>query len=153
MYILYQLSLMYNHVHNGSLYGLEEHRYASNLTLAYHNFRLPFVFSSTAPVNSDITIPRYIHTLGFGILWNQPGYGSFDVQNDTKIMWTANATHQLDLWIATIPKEQNLSSLYHPMLMKNGVHVVARPNPLPHFAFRHLAIGNLIINVGQIFRK
>ena len=135
MYTLYKVSLSYTHGQNGSLYGLGEHHYGHNLTLPYHNFHLPFVFSSTAPANGDITIPWYIHTSGFGFLWNQPGYGSFDVQNDTKIMWTANATHQLDLWITTIPKEEtsffiNLS--YD--LMKNYVDVIGHPNPLPHFA-------------------
>ena len=134
IYTLYQLSLSYNHAQNGYVYGLGEHHYAHNLTLPYHNFHLPFVFSSTAPTNSDVTIPWYIHTSGFGFLWNQPGYGSFDVQNDTKIMWTANATHQLDLWITTIPKEETLSSLIYPMIMKNFVDVVGHPNPLPHFA-------------------
>ncbi|CAF3710085.1 unnamed protein product [Adineta steineri] len=134
IYNLYKLSLTYTHVQNGNLYGLGQHHYGHNLTLPYHNFHLPFVFSSTAPTNGDITIPWYIHTSGFGFLWNQPGYGSFDVQNDKEIMWTANATHQLDLWITTIPKEESLSSLFYPILMKNYVDVVGRPNPLPHFA-------------------
>jgi alpha-D-xyloside xylohydrolase len=92
------------------------------------------VFSSTAPSNADITIPLYIHTSGFGILWNQAGYGSFDMQNDRQIMWTANATHQLDLWITTIPKESTLSSPFYPILLKNYVDAVGHPNPLPHFA-------------------
>ncbi|CAF1314890.1 unnamed protein product [Rotaria sordida] len=134
IYSLYSLSLMYNHIPDGYLYGLGEHHYGENLTLAYHNFHLPFVFSSTAPTNGDITIPWYIHTSAFGFLWNQPGYGSFDVQNDKEIMWTANATHQLDIWITTIPKEENLSSLFYPILMKNYVDVIGHPNPLPKFA-------------------
>ena len=134
LYTLYSLSLNYNHTQNGSLYGLGEHHYGSNLTLAYHNFHLPFVFSSTAPTNGDVTIPWYVHTSGFGFIWNQPGYGSFDVKNDTKIMWTANATHQLDLWITTIPQDATLASAFYPILMKNFVDAVGRPNPLPHFA-------------------
>jgi alpha-glucosidase (family GH31 glycosyl hydrolase) len=79
IYTLYNLSLSYTHVQNGYLYGSGEHHYAHNLTLSYHTFHLPFTFSSTVPVNGDITIPWYIHTSGFGILWNQAGYGSFDV--------------------------------------------------------------------------
>ncbi|UJR16936.1 hypothetical protein I4U23_003834 [Adineta vaga] len=134
IYTLYQLSLIYLHIQNGYLYGLGQHHYGHNLTLPYHNFHLPFVFSSTAPTNGDISIPWYIHTSGFGFLWNQPGYGSFDVQADTKIMWTANATHQLDLWITTIPAEETISSLFYPILMKNYVDVIGHPNPLPQFA-------------------
>ena len=134
IYNLYSLSLAYNHSQNGSVYGLGEHHYAQNLTLPYHNFNLPFQFSSTAPTNADITIPWYIHTSGFGILWNQAGYGSFDVQNDAQIMWTANATHQLDLWITTIPKQMSISSPFYASLMKNYVNAVGHPNPLPHFA-------------------
>jgi alpha-D-xyloside xylohydrolase len=126
--------LNYTHSQNGYTYGLGEHHYADNVTLPYHNFHLPFVFSSTAPTNSDITIPWYIHSSGFGILWNQAGYGSFDIESDTQIMWTANATHQLDLWITTIPKEATLSSPFYPILLKNFVDVVGHPNPLPHFA-------------------
>ncbi|CAF3617508.1 unnamed protein product [Rotaria sp. Silwood1] len=49
-------------------------------------------------------------------------------------MWTANATHQLDLWITTIPKEATLSSSFYPIMMKNYVDVIGHPNPLPHFA-------------------
>ncbi|CAF1661619.1 unnamed protein product, partial [Adineta ricciae] len=117
VYTLYNLSLGYIHVQYGNLYGLGEHHYGHNLTLPYRDFHLPFVFSSTAPTNGDITIPWYVHTSGFGFLWNQPGYGSFDVRDDTKITWTANATHQLDIWITTIPKEESLSSLIYPLLM------------------------------------
>ncbi|CAF1180609.1 unnamed protein product [Rotaria sp. Silwood1] len=65
IYSLYKLSLNYTHVQNGYLYGLGQHHYGHNLTLPYHNFHLPFVFSSTAPTNGDITIPWYIHTSGF----------------------------------------------------------------------------------------
>lgn len=134
IYTLYTLSLNYTHIQNGYLYGLGEHHYGYNITLAYHNFHLPFVFSSTAPANADITIPWYIHTAGFGFLWNQPGYGSFDVQNDTQIMWSANATHQLDLWITTIPEDKASSSSSYSYIMKNYVDVVGHPNRLPHFA-------------------
>lgn len=134
VFSLYSLSFSYIHSKNGYLYGLGEHHYAPNLTLPYHNFYLPFKFSSTAPTNGDITIPWYVHTSGFGILWNQAGYGSFNVQNDTQIMWTANATHQLDLWITTIPKEASLSSPFYAFLLKNYVSAVGNPNPLPHFA-------------------
>lgn len=134
MYTLYQLSLSYTHAQNGYLYGLGEHHYGHNLTLPYHNFYLPFVFSSTAPTNGDITIPWYIHTSGFGFLWNQPGYGSFNVRNDSDIQWTANATHQLDFWITTTPADTSLSRSVYAILMKNFVDVVGRPNPLPHFA-------------------
>jgi alpha-D-xyloside xylohydrolase len=134
VYSLYSLSLSYTHVQKGYVYGLGEHHYGHNITLPYHNFHLPFQFSSTAPANADITIPWYIHTSGFGILWNQAGYGSFDVQNDTQIMWTANATHELDLWITTIPKEASLSSPFYALLLKNFVDAVGHPNPLPHFA-------------------
>lgn len=134
IFTLYQLSLSYTHVQNGYLYGLGEHHYNHNLTLPYHNFHLPFVFSSTAPTNADITIPWYIHTSGFGFLWNQPGYGSFDVKNDSQIRWTANATHQLDLWITTTPVNKSDSTSMYAILMKNFVDVVGHPNPLPHFA-------------------
>jgi alpha-D-xyloside xylohydrolase len=134
IYTLYRISLIYTHVQRGYLYGLGEHHYGRNLTLPYHNFHLPFVFSSTAPTNGDITIPWYLHTAGFGFLWNQPGFGSFNVQNDTQITWTANATHQLDLWITTTPKEATLSSLFYPMLMKNYIDAIGHPNPIPHFA-------------------
>ena len=134
IHTLYKVSLSYTHIQNGYLYGLGEHRYDKNLTLPYHNFHLPFNFSSTAPANGDITIPWYIHSSGFGILWNQPGYGSFDVQNDSQIMWSASATHQLDLWITTIPETESLSSPFYPFLLKNYVDVVGHPNPLPHFA-------------------
>ncbi|UJR12457.1 hypothetical protein I4U23_016633 [Adineta vaga] len=135
VYSLYQLSLSYIHVQNGLLYGLGQHRYFDNLTLPYHNFFLPFVFSSTAPVNGDVTIPWYIHTSGFGILWNQPGYGSFSVRNDSQIAWTASATHQLDLWITTTPPNgQNTSSSPYAALMKNYADAVGHPNPLPKFA-------------------
>ncbi|CAF2708106.1 unnamed protein product [Rotaria sp. Silwood2] len=49
-------------------------------------------------------------------------------------MWTANATHQLYLWITTIPKEKTLFSSFYPIIMKNYVDVIGHPNSLPPFA-------------------
>ena len=134
VYALYNVSLTYTHLQNGYLYGLGQHHYGDNLTLPYHNFHLPFIFSSTVPTNGDITIPWYIHTSGFGFLWNQPGYGSFDVENDTKLAWTATAAHQLDLWITTIPSETDLNISPYPKIMENFVNAIGHPNSLPRFA-------------------
>lgn len=42
IYSLYNLSLSYINSQNGYLYGLGEDHYATNLTLPYHSFNLPF---------------------------------------------------------------------------------------------------------------
>jgi Glycosyl hydrolases family 31 len=111
------LSMNYTHIQKGYLYGLGEHHYAQNLTLPYHDFYLPLAFSSAAPTNGDITIPWYVHTAG---------YGSFNVQNDAEISWTASATHQLDVWITTIPKDANGSSL----ITSDNLYIHDQYNPM-----------------------
>ncbi|MBQ8344954.1 MAG: glycoside hydrolase family 31 protein [Clostridia bacterium] len=56
--------------------------------------------------NSQISIPFYLSSLGYGFLWNHPGVGKvFFGKNRTE--WTAEAADELDYWITVgdTPKE------------------------------------------------
>ena len=73
-YSLYALSLSYTHM-QGKVFGLGEHK--TNRT-AYDDYSHLFENSQVYGVSSggDISIPFYISTAGFGLLYNQAGYGS-----------------------------------------------------------------------------
>lgn len=49
---------------------------------------------------SDVSIPWYSSSLGYGFLWNSAGYGSATL-TESSLTWTTNATLGLDLWITT----------------------------------------------------
>ena len=57
---------------------------------------------------SDITIPFYQSSLGYGFLWNHPGYGTCSL-TDAALVWTANATQQIDIWITTSAQASSFS--------------------------------------------
>ena len=48
--------------------------------------------------NSQISVPFYVSSLGYGMLWNNPAVGKvFFGNNYTE--WTARATRQMDYWL------------------------------------------------------
>lgn len=48
--------------------------------------------------NTEVNIPFYLSSRGYGFLWNNPATGSATfAANDTQ--WVADATYQLDYWI------------------------------------------------------
>ena len=129
-YTLYATSLAYTHL-DGQIYGLGEHK--TNRT-QYVDFTHLFENSQVYGLSSggDITIPWYISTAGFGLLYNEAGYGWVHI-NSAQATWLSNATHQLDLWVTTSSATSAAPTPY-PHLSSNYADATGHPNPLPHFA-------------------
>ena len=111
--------------------GLGEHK--TNRT-AYSDYSHLFEQSQEYGISSggDISIPFYISTAGFGLLYNQAGYGFIHI-NPTQATWGSNATHQLDLWVTTSPAKSTQVTPF-PSISSNYADATGHPNPIPHFA-------------------
>jgi alpha-D-xyloside xylohydrolase len=129
-YSLFAASISYTHLH-GQVYGLGEHK--TNRT-AYDDYSHLFENSQVYDFSAggDISIPFYISSSGFGVLYNQAGYGSIHITQDAAT-WTSNATHQLDLWITVAPADSSDITPF-PALSRNYAEVTGYPNVLPHYA-------------------
>ena len=126
-YSLYALSLDYTHA-NGKVFGLGEHK--TNRT-AYDDYSHLFERSQQYGYSSggDISIPFYVSTAGFGLLYNQAGYGFLHITRD-QAQWRSNATHQLDLWVTTSPAKSSDVTPY-PAISSNYADATGHPNPIP----------------------
>jgi alpha-D-xyloside xylohydrolase len=49
--------------------------------------------------NTQVSIPFYLSSLGYGFLWNNPAVGRVELGRDYT-RWVAGATRQVDYWIA-----------------------------------------------------
>ena len=129
-YPLYETSICYQHA-QGQFYGLGEHKTGrTGYTAFQHSFENSQVYSQSN--GGDISIPFYISTAGFGLLYNQAGYGTINI-TETRACWTSNATHQLDLWVTVAPMNGTSPTPY-PALSSNYADATGHPNPLPHYA-------------------
>ena len=137
----------YAHYHNvdwsyaqpaGYTYALGEHHH-SREELPYTNFSIAFTFSETAPLKGDISIPWTIQSHGLGVLWNQPGWGTYTIANSTAVTWTADAAPQFDAFFTTTPAPSNVSAAttqppYERLLRNLLVATNSFPRALPHYA-------------------
>ena len=129
-YSLWALSIDYTHA-AGTIFGLGEHK--TNRT-AYDDYSHLFETSQEYGLSGggDISIPFYISTAGFGLLYNQAGYGYVHITPE-KATWGTNATHQLDVWVTTSPAKSTDVTPY-PAISSHYADATGHPNLLPHFA-------------------
>ena len=129
-YSLYATSLSYTHL-EGQIYGLGEHKLPRTQYVDFtHLFENSQLYGDS--FGGDITIPWYISTAGFGLLYNEAGYGWLHI-NSQGAQWQSNATAQLDLWVTTSMAGSTAPTPY-PQLSSNYAEATGHPNPLPHFA-------------------
>ena len=130
-YTLYFTEVSYTHA-AGKISGLGEHKVDTYEPRYKHLFENSQLYSQSS--GGDITIPFYTSSAGFAVLFNHAGYGYVDISS-TDATWIANATHQVDLWITTIPATPVVqSATVYPPLLSNYAQVVGHPNVLPPFA-------------------
>ena len=79
---------------------------------------------------SNVLIPWYMTTAGYGMLFNLPSYGWFSVAT-SGISFHSNATMALDFWVTTTPAAGG-----NPFaaLIKNYGAATGLPSELPYFA-------------------
>ena len=129
-YSLYATSLSYTHL-QGQIYGLGEHKTGRQQYVTYSKlFEDSQLYDKSQ--GGDISIPFYVSTAGFGLLYNEAGYGHISIDSQ-QASWQSNATHQLDLWLTTGPADSAAPTPY-PQLSSNYADATGHPNPLPHFA-------------------
>ena len=49
---------------------------------------------------SDIVLPFYLSSLGYGFLWNHASFGGFD-SSPNATTWTTDSMRVLDFWVTT----------------------------------------------------
>lgn len=61
--------------------------------------------------NSQVSIPFYLSSLGYGFLWNNPAIGEVSFGKNTTV-WRAESTGQLDYWITAGDSPARLIQAY-----------------------------------------
>jgi alpha-D-xyloside xylohydrolase len=70
---------------------------------------------------SQVLIPWYISSVGYGVLFNLPSYGNFTVDRQPSVStWVSDATENMDFWITTLPADfdNTTASIYAPLLLQ-----------------------------------
>ncbi|MDO5425733.1 MAG: glycoside hydrolase family 31 protein [Eubacteriales bacterium] len=72
--------------------------------------------------NSQVSIPFYLSSLGYGFLWNNPAVGEVSFGKNTTV-WKAESTSQMDYWITAGDSPAELMEAY--------MNAVGKPPMLP----------------------
>ena len=129
----YSLNWTYSLPTPGLSYALGEHHHGRE-ELPYRDFNVSFDFSETAGLKGDVTIPWAVHSSGFGVLWNMPGFGSYTISNGSVVSWTADASPQFDAFFTTTPANASDESPYEQLIGRFLVATASFPRPMPHYA-------------------
>jgi alpha-D-xyloside xylohydrolase len=84
---------------------------------------------------SDVSIPFYSSSKGYGFLWNSPAYGSVAI-SEASISWASNASMGVDFWITTFPASFEAAqgiSPYAPILHQ-FVDAVGHASTMPFYS-------------------
>lgn len=88
----YQLKVTFDARSNEKLYGMGQYQ-QDILDLKGCTLEL-------AQRNSQISIPFYISSLGYGFLWNNPAVGEVTFARNATV-WKAESSRQMDYWVTT----------------------------------------------------
>ena len=116
------------------VYGLGEHRTGTVQQLPYAK-RFADSQDYAQSHGSDVSIPWYASSKGYGFVWNSPAYGSVSITEEA-ITWTANATLGVDVWITTTPADFDPASGVSPYapLLSQYVDAVGHAPTMPYYA-------------------
>jgi len=116
------------------VYGLGEHRTGTVQQMPYHK-RFADSQDYGQSHGSDVSIPWYASSLGYGFVWNSPAYGYVDL-SETAITWMANATLGVDMWITTTSTDFDPASGVSPyaQLLANYVDAVGHASTMPFYS-------------------
>ena len=116
------------------LFGFGEHRTGA---VGYAAYAKRFADSQDYAQShgSDVSIPFYFSTVGYGFVWNSAGYGSVDA-GPGGIAWASNVSLGEDVWITTTPADFVNTSGRSPYaaILSNYVDAVGHAPPMPYYA-------------------
>lgn len=99
----YSLTVCFEANKNEKIFGMGQYQ--------QDNFDLKGTILELAQRNSQISIPFYMSSLGYGFLWNNPAIGEVMFGNNyTK--WTAQASDELDYWICVGDTPKDIMKSY-----------------------------------------
>lgn len=110
----YKITVRFDANENEKIFGMGQYQQP--------NLNLKGCILELAQRNSQISIPFYISSLGYGFLWNNPGIGEAAFgANYTQ--WKSECSEEIDYWITAddTPKE----------IMKNFTEVTGRAPEFP----------------------
>ena len=116
------------------IYGLGEHRTGA-VQMAPYSKRFADSQDYGQSHGSDVSIPWYMSSLGYGFVWNSPAYGSVAIDS-AAIAWEANATRCIDFWITTTPGAFAPADGMSPyaLLLAAYVDAVGHAPQMPYYA-------------------
>jgi alpha-D-xyloside xylohydrolase len=116
------------------VYGLGEHRTGVVNQMPFHK-RFADSQDYGQSHGSDVSIPWYASSLQYGFVWNSPAYGFVDL-SETALVWMANATLGVDMWITTLPDDFTPGGPVSPFtpLLSNYVDAVGHASTMPFYS-------------------
>ena len=116
------------------VYGLGEHRTGKVNQMPFTK-RFADSQDYSQSHGGDVSIPWYASSLGYGFLWNSAAYGSVSI-SETQIVWNANATLGVDVWITTTAANFTPASGVSPyaQLLSRYVDAVGHASRMPFYS-------------------
>jgi alpha-D-xyloside xylohydrolase len=116
------------------VFGLGEHRTGKVQQMPYAK-RFADSQDYGQSHGSDVSIPWYASSLGYGFVWNSPAYGYVDL-SESALTWMANATLGVDFWLTTTSTDFDPSAGVSPyaQLLSNYVDAVGHASTMPFYS-------------------
>ena len=73
---------------------------------------------------TDIVLPFYLSSSGYGFLWNLASFGAVDLRPNNTIIWSSSGSALVDIWVTVAPADDA-----HPFhsLMQHFAHATGHP--------------------------
>lgn len=137
------------------LYGFGEHRNnqaaGGNATVNMLPFSQSFQVSQNYGIShgSDVSIPWYTSSRGYGFLLNLPGYGVVNA-SASGVTWSINATMNVDMWLTTTPADADPAVSPHVYLLGRYIDAVGHAGPMPGYLTGFIQSKNRYRNQSQL---
>lgn len=122
------------------LYGFGQHR-TGRVDMAGFAQRFADSMDYNVSHGTDVNIPFYMSSAGYAFLWNVPSYGAVNASAGDGIVWIANATSAVDMWISTGAYSQ---------LLAQYADAVGHAPPMPYYATGFIQSKNRYRNQSQL---
>ncbi|KAJ9443699.1 alpha-D-xyloside xylohydrolase [Diplonema papillatum] len=111
------------------IYGLGEH-YGLGVNVFPYFKKFADSLFYPASHGSDVSIPWYCSSHGYGFVWNNPSLGTVNITNGSA-EWTGLAVRNFDVWITVSPQQPSAS--FYRDLLKQYVDATGHALPMPGY--------------------